>query len=38
MINELNVKGGDAILAGSKKTINTRTKYALVGSDFSQQE
>jgi hypothetical protein len=33
--------GGDAISAGertTKRTINTRTKYVLIGSDFSQQE
>jgi hypothetical protein len=35
------VVGGDAISAGkrtTKRTINTRTKYVLIGSDFSQQE
>jgi hypothetical protein len=33
--------GGDAISAENEpatKTINTRTKYMLIGSDFSQQE
>ena len=44
MIQETNLNittGGDAISAGNKptaRTINTRTKYVLVGSDFSQQE
>jgi hypothetical protein len=35
------ITGGDAISAGNKpatRTINTRTKYVLIGSDFSQQE
>ena len=34
-------QGGDAISAvdcTAKKSINTRTKYVLIGSDFSQQE
>lgn len=34
-------RGGDAISADertTKRTINTRTKYVLIGSDFSQQE
>lgn len=36
----INIGGGDAISAveSSKRSINTRTKYVLVGSDFSQQE
>lgn len=36
----INMGGGDAISAvkSSKRSINTRTKYVLVGSDFSQQE
>ncbi len=36
----INMEGGDAISAveSSKRSINTRTKYVLVGSDFSQQE
>lgn len=36
----INMEGGDAISAVelSKRSINTRTKYVLVGSDFSQQE
>jgi hypothetical protein len=36
----VNMEGGDAISAveSSKRSINTRTKYVLVGSDFSQQE
>lgn len=36
----INIKGGEAISAveSSKRSINTRTKYVLVGSDFSQQE
>ena len=36
----INMKGGEAISAveSSKRSINTRTKYVLVGSDFSQQE
>lgn len=35
------IEGGDAISAADKRatrTINTRTKYVLIGSDFSQQE
>lgn len=36
----IDMKGGEAISAveSSKRSINTRTKYVLVGSDFSQQE
>lgn len=37
----INMGGGDAMTAvdsATKKTINTRTKYVLIGSDFSQQE
>ena len=41
-VDNLNIKiGGDAMTAvdsAAKKTINTRTKYVLIGSDFSQQE
>jgi hypothetical protein len=41
-VNNLNIKiGGDAISAvdcTTRKSINTRTKYVLIGSDFSQQE